>query len=86
MRSSLAQGYRARKNNPVNCFFAQSNETPRAKAAGVAAGKRMLELERCVRHEIPDQVGDDRITYGVGDDGKLWGMTGVSYGMWLRGR
>ena len=36
--------YRVNHNNPVNCCDAQSNETPRAKAAGVAVGKRMLEL------------------------------------------
>ena len=36
--------YRVNPNNPVDCRDAQSNETPRAKAAEVAAGKRMLEL------------------------------------------
>ena len=58
-RSSLTQGYCVNQKLPVASFDAQSNETPCAKAAGVAAGKRMLELERCVRHETPDQVGDD---------------------------
>ena len=31
---------------PVDSFVAQSNETPRAQAASVAAGKWMLELEK----------------------------------------
>ena len=40
------RGYCVNQKLPMASFDAQSNETPRAKAAEVAVGKRMLELER----------------------------------------
>ena len=51
------RGYRVNQKLPVASFDAQSNETLRAKAAEVAAGERMLELEECMRPKIPAYAG-----------------------------
>ena len=55
--SGQAQGYCVNQKLPVASFDAQSNETPCAKAAEVAAGKRMLELKECMRPKIPACAG-----------------------------
>ena len=51
------RGYRVNQKLPVSSFEAQSNETLRAKAVEVAAGKRMLELKECRRPKIPACAG-----------------------------
>ena len=71
----------------MNCCDAQSNETPRAKAAEVAAGKRMLELEKeslrqggIMCYWIPDQVGNDEGKKGGDNDIKKQAEEAACFG------